>query len=220
MRVNADFSKRVVIGPEDYAWQSSPASGVERMMLDRIGEEVARATSLVRFAPNSAFDAHTHGGGEEFLVLDGVFSDEDGDYPAGSYVRNPPGSRHTPRIGSEGAMILVKLRQFLPGDDAQKVIDTRGQYDEVSPGLSQMVLHDIPGELVRMVRFAPGTALKRHEHGGGEELFVVEGSFSDDDGHYPAGTWVRSPIGTGHAPISDEGCLLWIKTGHLQAGGG
>jgi anti-sigma factor ChrR (cupin superfamily) len=82
MRLNADFTKRVVIRPEDYDWVASAASGVDRMMLDRIGDEVARATTIVRFAPNSAFDAHTHGGGEEYLVLDGVFSDEAGDYPA------------------------------------------------------------------------------------------------------------------------------------------
>lgn len=215
MRLNADFDQRVVIRPEAYDWVASPASGVERMMLDRVGDEVARATSLVRFAPNSSFDAHTHGGGEEYLVLDGVFSDEDGDYPAGTYVRNPIGTRHTPRIGPEGATILVKLRQFDPDDDVQKVVRTDTAFDEVAPGLSQIVLHEHGPERVRMVRFAPGTKLDRHAHPGGEELFVIEGSYSDEDGHYPAGTWLRSPVGTGHAPWSDEGCLLWIKTGHL-----
>ena len=215
MRRNADFGERVVIRPEAYDWVSAPASGVDRMMLDRVGEEVARATSLVRFAPNSAFDAHTHGGGEEYLVLDGVFSDEFGDYPAGTYVRNPIGTRHAPRIGPEGATILVKLRQFDPGDDVQKVVRTDKGFVEVAPGLSQIVLHEHGPERVRMVRFAPGTRLERHAHPGGEEVFVLEGSFSDEEGHYPAGTWLRSPVGTGHAPVSDEGCLLWIKTGHL-----
>ena len=91
MRVNADFSQRVVVTPGEYSWVASPASGVDRMMLDRIGDEVARATTIVRFRPNSQFEAHTHGGGEEFLVLEGVFSDEHADYPAGTYVRNPIG---------------------------------------------------------------------------------------------------------------------------------
>src|SRR6516165_7170873 len=58
----------------------------------RIGDEVARATSVVRYAPKSRFSAHIHGGGEEFLVLDGVFQDEHGDFPVGSYIRNPPTS--------------------------------------------------------------------------------------------------------------------------------
>lgn len=112
LRVNADFSESVVIRPEDRAWVPSPANGVERAMLDRIGDEVARATSLVRFQPDSQFDAHEHGGGEEFLVLEGVFSDEHADFPAGTYVRNPIGTAHTPHIGREGATILVKLHQF------------------------------------------------------------------------------------------------------------
>ena len=93
MRLNADFSDRVVVRPEDYNWVSSPSGGVERMMLDRIGEEVARATTIVRFAPGSHFDAHTHGGGEEFLVLEGVFSDETGDFPKGCTSNNSGGAR-------------------------------------------------------------------------------------------------------------------------------
>ncbi len=115
MRINADFSKRAVVHAGEIEWVPSPMPGVERRMLDRIGEEVARATSLVRYAPGSAFSAHTHDGGEEFLVLDGVFQDEHGDFPAGSYVRNPPTSSHTPS-SAPGAVILVKLHQFSPED--------------------------------------------------------------------------------------------------------
>jgi anti-sigma factor ChrR (cupin superfamily) len=112
MHLNADFSQRVVIRPEDYRWVDSPATGVRRMMLDRIGEEVARATSLVQFAPNTAFAAHEHGGGEEFFVLEGIFADEHRSYPAGTYVRNPVGTQHTPSIGNQGCLIFVKLHQF------------------------------------------------------------------------------------------------------------
>ena len=104
MRLNADFDQRVVIRPEDHQWVPSPMPGVERMMLDRIGDEVARATSLVRYAPNSTFSPHVHGGGEEFLVLEGEFGDEHALYPAGTYVRNPIGSAHTPRVGDEGLL--------------------------------------------------------------------------------------------------------------------
>jgi len=99
MRINADFSKRVVIDTAAMEWEDSPMAGVQRRKLDRIGEEVARATSLVKYDPESYFSAHTHSGGEEFLVLDGVFSDEHGDYPAGTYVRNPIGSSRALRPG-------------------------------------------------------------------------------------------------------------------------
>ena len=124
MRLNADFALPVVIHPGDAPWVASPLAGMERQMLDRIGEELARATSIVRYAPGSHFSAHGHPGGEEFLVLDGVFSDERGDYPAGTYVRNPIGSRHAP-FSREGCTIFVKLMQFDPADRAEVVIDSR-----------------------------------------------------------------------------------------------
>ena len=123
MELNADFSQRVAVHAAKLPWTPSPMAGVHRRMLDRIGDEVARATSIVRYAPHSHFSPHTHGGGEEFLVLDGVFQDEHGDYPAGSYVRNPPTTRHTP--GSEpGCVIFVKLWQFDPADRTEVRIDT------------------------------------------------------------------------------------------------
>ncbi len=107
MRVNADFLKRVVIRPDDYQWVDSPMTGVIRMMLDRIGGEVARATSLVRYAPNTEFKPHTHQGGEEVLVINGRFFDEYGEHPAGSWIRSPQQSEHTPYIRDEDALIFV-----------------------------------------------------------------------------------------------------------------
>lgn len=217
MKLNADFTQRVVIRPEDYDWVASPAAGVERMMLDRIGEEVARATTIVRFAPNTSFDAHTHGGGEEFLVLEGVFSDEHRDYPAGTYVRNPIGTHHTPHIGAEGATILVKLHQFAPDDTEQFHIDTRHATFRpgVAKGLSVLPLHSALTENVALVRWAPGTKFAPHQHLGGEEIFVIEGTFQDEHGDYPAGSWIRSPHLSQHNPWSEDGCLIYVKTGHL-----
>src|SRR5713226_5640023 len=121
--VNADFSRRVVIATDEMPWLPSPQAGVERRLLDRIGGEVARATSLVRYAPASTFPAHEHALGEEFFVLSGVFSDEHGDYGEGTYVRNPPRSRHSPRT-LPGCTIFVKLRQMKPTETKRVVIDT------------------------------------------------------------------------------------------------
>jgi anti-sigma factor ChrR (cupin superfamily) len=217
MRLNADFTKRVVIRPEDYAWIASPANGVDRMMLDRIGDEVARATTIVRFAPNSAFDAHTHGGGEEYFVLDGVFSDEAGDYPAGTYVRNPIGTSHRPHIGPEGATILVKLHQFDTRDTVQMVVDTtRAQFEPTeSDGVSHATLHSVPFETVVLERWVPGASTEKRTHHGGQEVYVLEGVWEDEHGRYPAGTWVRNPPGFAEAGHAPEGCLLYMKTGHL-----
>ena len=218
MRLNADFSQRVVIPPDEYQWVASPMPGVERMMLDRIGDEVARATSLVRYAPNSKFSAHVHGGGEEFLVLEGTFGDEHHEYPAGTYVRNPIGTEHTPGIGEDGCLIFVKLHQFEKEDQRQVVIDTRNSEWQpgLVPGLAVMSLHEYEGEHVALVKWAPNTEFQAHTHWGGEEIFVIEGCFCDEHGEYPAGSWIRSPDQSRHEPYTrEEGALIYVKTGHL-----
>ena len=216
MKLHADLTQRAIAFSEDLPWLDSPMPGVQRRMLERDGEEVARATSLVRYAPGSAFSAHTHGGGEEFLVLEGVFSDEQGDYPAGTYIRNPVGSTHTPS-SKEGCTILVKLWQMHPDDQQRVAIDTRKTpwFPGLVDGLEVLPLHSFDTENVALVKWAPGTHFQAHQHWGGEEIFVLEGVFEDEFGSYPKGTWIRNPPGSVHKPFSREGCLIYVKTGHL-----
>jgi anti-sigma factor ChrR (cupin superfamily) len=186
-------------------------------MLERHGEEVAQATSLVRYAPGSYFSSHVHGGGEELFVLDGVFSDANGDYPAGTYVRNPVGSAHTP-FSQEGCTILVKLWQMDPEDQQRVVIHTsQAQWHPgLVEGLQVLPLHRFGTETVALVQWAPGTQFQPHTHYGGEEIFVLQGVFADEYGRYPQGTWLRNPHGSVHTPFSREGCLIYVKVGHLQ----
>ncbi len=218
MRIRADFEKQVVVSLGDYTWSPSPMDGVERMMLDRIGDEVARATSIVRYAPDSRFSEHEHGGGEEFLVLEGVFSDEHADYPAGTYVRNPIGTSHTPSVGAEGATLFVKLHQFAEDDTEHVVIDTSAAewHQGLVPGLKVMPLHRHGNEGVALVKWAPNTAFNPHTHWGGEEILVLEGTFHDEHGEYSQGSWLRSPHHSKHTPFTKEdGALIYVKTGHL-----
>ena len=214
--INADFERRVTVDVANAEWQPSPSAGVERKPLDRVGGEVARATSVVRYASGSRFEPHAHELGEEFLVLEGVFADEHGEYPAGTYVRNPPGSSHAP-YSTTGCQIFVKLRQFCPEDLRRTVIDTRSSSwcPGVAPGLQVLPLHEFAAEHVALVRWAPGTRFHAHRHWGGEEILVLEGTFSDELGDYRAGTWLRNPHLSQHAPWSREGCLIYVKTGHL-----
>lgn len=219
-QLRADFDVRAVVSPPSgEGWTPSPSPGVDRHALDRVGGEIARATSVVRYAAGSRFDSHTHGGGEEILVLDGVFSDEHGDYPAGTYLRNPPGTSHAP-FSRDGCTLFVKLWQFAPGDDRTVRVDTRAASFRpgVVEGLSVLPLHDFDGIQTALVRWAPGTKFHRHTHPGGEEVYVLEGVFSDELGAYPAGTWVRSPRHSRHTPfVEDEGALIYVKVGHLGA---
>ena len=209
MELNADFSKRVVVHTDGLAWQPSPMAGVDRRMLDRIGDEVARATSIVRYAPGSSFSAHTHTGGEEFIVLEGVFQDEHGDFPAGTYVRNPPTTSHTPG-SEEGCTIFVKLWQFDPDDRTQFRVDM----DAALEG-GVATLHKDARETVSYHRLAAGETLSQPLPGGGE-LLVLDGQLTESGDVLSQGGWMRLPEGsTLSAAAGDGGATVWMKTGHL-----
>lgn len=217
MELNADFSQRAVVHAARLAWMPSPIAGVDRRMLDRIGEEVARATSIVRYAPGSRFSSHTHGGGEEFLVLEGVFQDEHGDFPTGSYVRNPPTSSHTP--GSVlGCSIFVKLWQFDPDDRTQVRIDVNKMPflpEPERPGVDLKPLFQDRRENVRLERWMPDTQVELAVPGG-IELLVLDGGFSENGESFEAQSWLRLPRGARlRVRAAASGCRLWIKTGHL-----
>ena len=218
MRINADFSSKVVVIPAESDWVCSPESGVDRLMLDRIGDEVARATSIVRFAPGSTFSRHDHAAGEEFLVLDGVFSDEHADYPAGTYVRNPPGSGHSPHSGP-GCRLLVKLRQFDSQDLAHVVIDTfdRALWPNAEGASLDMIeLHSYGTEHVMMVRLDNDEPFPIKSDPGGIELFVVSGSIDDQGVELAAEAWLRIPANRETSIVASSNALLWVKTGHLR----
>jgi anti-sigma factor ChrR (cupin superfamily) len=217
-RINADFDQRVVVDINRLPWVPSPQAGIERRMLDRIGGEVARATSLVRYAPASTFPEHVHGMGEEFLVLDGVFSDEHGDYPAGTYVRNPPGSRHAPRTAA-GCTIFVKLRQMQPAEQERRVIDTAqaAWQDGTNPGHRSIQLFADDFEHVSFERLASGASTGIRSIAGGHEFLILSGELSDRHGIYPAGTWLRAPERYAEPLTARSDATYWIKRGHLKA---
>ncbi|MBV8615750.1 MAG: cupin domain-containing protein [Acetobacteraceae bacterium] len=217
MNLNADFSARAAVHARQLDWTPSPVPGVDRRMLDRIGDEVARATSIVRYAPHSRFSPHTHGGGEEFLVLDGVFQDEHGDYEAGSYVRNPPASRHTP--GSEpGCTLFVKLWQFDPDDRTALRADTASvpfAPASARAGVAVAPLFENAWENVRLERWAPEAAVALPAPGG-IELLVLDGGFVEAGETFTPQSWLRLPAGgVLRAVAGPRGCRVWAKSGHL-----
>jgi len=217
MELNADFSKRATVHSARMPWVPSPIAGVERRMLDRIGDEGGRATSIVRYTPGSHFLSHTHGGGEEFLVLDGVFQDEHGDYPAGFYIRNPPTSHHTPR-SEVGCTIMVKLWQFDPNDRTHVRIDTSKMPFITAagrPGVELMLLFQDEREVVRLEHWAADTEISLSDLSG-IELLVVDGTFAERGETFDVQSWLRLPPGeTTTARAGPNGCKLWVKSGHL-----
>lgn len=216
MRINADFTLPALVMPHDEDWVHSPESGVDRLMLDRIGDEVARATSIVRYAAGSSFKEHVHSKGEEFLVLEGVFSDASGDYPTGTYVRNPPGSSHAPR-SVDGCRILVKLRQFEDDDLAPVVINTanRDLWLSADDSLARLPLHEHGSETVEMRSVAVGASYHLDGTGGGAEMLVVRGSLVYENTVLNDESWLRLPPGACADLVANETSIIWLKHGHL-----
>ncbi|MEP0191443.1 MAG: cupin domain-containing protein [Erythrobacter sp.] len=218
MEINANFSQPAFAHTEAMEWVPSPMAGVDRRMLDRVGEEVARATSIVRYAKGSAFPEHTHGGGEEFIVLEGIFQDEHGDYPAGTYVRNPVGTHHIPR-SDPGCTIFVKLWQFDAEDQEQFALDLNAlplEADPARPGVMHASLAARHYESVALEAWDAGVSSTLVNKGGAEAL-ILDGSVIHEGELYHRHDWIRLPAG--HADrltAGDHGARLWVKRDHLR----
>ena len=218
MELNADFAERVAMHGADIPWKASPMAGVDRRMLDRLRDEVARATTIVRYAPDSHFSPHVHTGGEEFFVLDGVFQDEHGDFPAGSYIRNPPESSHTP-ASAPGTTIFVKLWQFDMADRTHVRIDTnKARYvaDPERAGVSVLPLFHDDREDVVMETWEAGATVSIISTSGAEVL-VVSGGFDLDGEAFSTQSWLRVPKGDSvSVTAGTDGAKVWIKRDHMK----
>ena len=220
--LNADFTKGVVLDTSAMAWQPSPSPTVWRKRLDLVGGEHSRVTSVVRYDAKSSFPVHGHPEGEEILVLKGIFSDEHGDYPAGTYLLNPPGFRHAP-FSRKGCTIFVKLRQYGGARRQHVVIETAAAKWAPGPvpGIDVLPLYRSPRhpETMDLLHVSGGARLSHQACTGGAEIFVLDGVLVGDAGDHGAGSWLRLPDGAEWSLSSKgkKGCTLYAKRGHLAA---
>ncbi len=216
--INGALAERATMDTTAMDWTASPSGTVWRKRVHLVGPpESGQVTSIVQYQPDSSFPTHDHPEGEEILVLDGVFSDEHGDWPAGTYLLNPESFRHTP-YSKPGCTLLVKLRQFPGLDREHHVIDTNARdWEAGAVGVSSKPLYQQDGfsDTTRLERWEAGAAPGARTYAGGVEFFVVDGAFEDEAGQYGAGTWLRLPVGATHTPRSTGGCTLYVKDGGL-----
>ncbi len=217
--INGDLSQRVSEDTSVMEWSASPSGTVWRKRVHLVGPpESGQVTSLVRYEPGATFPAHDHPDGEEILVLEGVFSDEHGDWPAGTYLLNPEDFRHTP-FSRDGCMLFVKLRQY-PGRDRQHVVLATHEL-EWQPGpmpsvdIKPLYAQQAYSDSVHLERWQHGAALGPMSYPGGVEIFVLDGEFRDEAGEHRTHSWLRLPAGATHAPATDAGCTLYVKRGGL-----
>ena len=218
--LNADFTKSVVLDTNAMTWQSSPSPTVWRKRLDLVGGEHSRVTSVVRYDAKSRFSEHGHPEGEEILVLKGIFSDENGDFPAGTYLLNPPGFRHAP-FSRKGCTIFVKLRQYGGERREHVVVETKTAtwVPGPVPGIDVLPLYrsDRHPETMALLHVSDGARLSHQACPGGAEVFVLDGVLVGNDGEYKPGTWLRLPDGAEWSlgGKGKKGCTLYAKRGHL-----
>mmetsp|Transcript_19634 Transcript_19634/g.26955 ORF Transcript_19634/g.26955 Transcript_19634/m.26955 type:complete len:248 (-) Transcript_19634:150-893(-) len=231
MKINANFRVFAGVQFDPTKYISSPSYGVDRFMLDRIGNEKARATTIVKYQPNSNFPQHEHIGGEEFLVLEGTFKDQYGSFPAGTYVRNPIGSKHSPWVEDDGCTIFVKLLQMAEPTDEEGTdpLYVNFQSDDSKKDASttefgsllEMYHNKVTGERVQMCWIQPNAMFPFDDCApNGEELFVYEGSLEIKDEEYEKWGWLRFPPGSASGDrqvlkAGSKGAQVYRKTGHL-----
>jgi anti-sigma factor ChrR (cupin superfamily) len=218
--INGDLSVRVDADTARMPWTPSPSGTVWRKRVHRVGpKEAGQVTSVVRYEPNSRFPSHDHPDGEEILVLEGVFSDEHGDWPAGTFLLNPEGFRHTP-FSKPGCVLFVKLRQFPGRQRRHVVVDTHALAWETgaTPGVSQKTLYQQAGftDVIRLEHWEAQTDLGVVVYPEGAELFVLDGAFADEHGSYGACHWLRFPVNAAHHPRTVDGCTLYVKRSGLS----
>jgi anti-sigma factor ChrR (cupin superfamily) len=217
LTIHGDLSARVVVDTRSLPWTPSPSGTVWRKRLHLVGPpESGQVTSLVRFEDNSSFHQHDHPEGEEVLVLEGVFSDEYGDWPAGSYLLNPEGFRHAP-FSHEGCLLFVKLRQFPGRDRVHIAMRTEGISCQPNQLRATRQLYAQAGyvDATRLEGWSPGSILGDVDYPNGAELFVLRGAFEDEYGAYGQYTWLRFPLRSTHHPRTTDGCCVYIKEGGL-----
>ena len=222
MKIHADFGLFASSHFDATKYIKSPSYGVNRFMLDRVGDEKARATTIVEYQPNSKFPEHTHIGGEEFLVLEGTFKDQFGAFPAGTYVRNPIDSVHAPWVDEDGCTIFVKLLQMADtgeGTTPLHVQIDRSHGEPMGYGAAQKLYHNsVTGEYVQVCFMDSNQSLPSLSTQG-EELLVISGSLTHEGEIFDKWGWLRFPPAQIRAPLvaGPDGAQVFVKTGHLTA---
>jgi anti-sigma factor ChrR (cupin superfamily) len=219
--INGDMSRRAVMHASDMKWQASPSGSVWRKRLHLVGgAESGQVTSIVRYEPGAAFPAHDHPEGEEIIVLEGTFSDEHGEWLAGTYLLNPEGFRHAP-FSREGCLLFVKLRQYIGAGRQHVALHTDEMpwqaADQLGIDIKPLYSEADFADEMRLEKWASGVSPGTVTYPNGVEILVIKGVLEDGQGAYNELSWLRLPCGARHTPKSPDGCEIYVKIGALPA---
>ena len=217
MHINYDIDKKIVVHADRANWRRDPSGMMDLLYLDLVDSEKSVATMLMRLRKRALLPVETLNGGKELLVLEGDFQDERGNYPVGSYMRFPPGSRQEP-YSDNGGLLFAKTWQFSPRDRAHVNIDAYSQYrlaPRKRPGVQIQHLFGDNREDVRIEHWDANHRIVLNQCNG-LEVFVLSGGFFEPSTVYKKHSWLRLPPNQPlRAIVGDKGARVFIKEGHL-----
>ena len=211
--INADFNVSVSVETNINEWRVSSITG-NKKYFERIEKNKLCLTMLAQFPAGRGFKKFGYERGVEFFVISGVFSDSEGDYSAGCYVRNPAGTYHEP-FTRNGCTVLFKLGQFQPLDRKRIVIESKKPtvrwLPVGEPGVSRLALHHFSEEVINLYRIRSECWLTFKHQKYGLELFVCEGAITVSGKRYETGDWLRYPAGSRVKVSAIGDVCLYVK---------
>lgn len=204
--MNSDYEKRALIDTNTIPWQETKTKNVFKKVLSIKGKE---ETSFIKLNEGSYLTQIKKINSVEIFVLEGSYINEYGEYPKGTYLRLPKENEALVK-SDEGCTIFRKTNFFT--DTQEIIIDTNNtKWLQGQGNLEVKPLH----EQTALVKWPKDEKFIPHQHWGGEEIVVLQGTFIDEHGEYPKNTWIRSPHLSEHFPHVDEETIIFVKTGHM-----
>ena len=185
-----DQRKRVTSEP---TWTATGTPGVEKKLLVAGSEPSGHEISILRLQPGARLPALHEGWGVEVVVLEGSWQLPEGTLEENGYSRRPPGEVGA---GSTATGCTLYLRSGPFAEDDRELVHSQAGEEPwlAGPGnLRVKPLHSMGDEGTSFVHWPAGERFIPHQHWGGEEIFVLSGTFRDEHGTYPTGTWIQSP---------------------------
>lgn len=206
--MNDKYEKKALINTNDLEWSNNKLKGVSKKLLSKINNE---ETAIIKIEENCKLNTNSNTNSVEILVLEGTYINEYGEFKSGTYLRLSSEDEALVIAGKIGCIIFRKVNHF--NDESENIIiDTNNTLWLKGHGnLGVMPLF----EQTALVKWPKNEKFIPHKHWGGEEIFVLEGTFMDEYGMYPKGTWIRSPHLSEHFPYVEDETIIFVKTGHL-----
>ena len=207
MNINTDYDTAIAIEESTLAWQKDDELKVLKKIFSKDGD---KETALIQIDKDSEYLKSTKINSVEVFVLEGVYTNEYGDFESGTYLKFT--KEQESKIKTSSSCEVFKKINYEQIRDEDVVVKMSESYWSQGQGnLRVMGL----SENTALVLWPQNERFIEHSHWGGEEIFVLKGTFIDEHGRYSVGTWLRNPHLSKHYPYVEDETIILVKTGHM-----